>query len=470
MRLGRSRNRTRSGTRLASFVSAAQTPGRCRAGGLRSSALLIALLTLGTPLGAGAAIVEALRVHEAPDYTRLVLETSAAVVFEVFTLANPDRVVLDVRGAKARPGLDLAGVAAAAAAIRAVRLAPRGEDLRIVLDLATPHRPRSERLAPVAPYGHRLVIDLFGTVPAAPRPAVRAAPQGARDIVIAIDAGHGGEDPGAIGPNRIAEKRVVHAISEELKRLFDARPGYRGELVRSGDYYIALRERTRLARDMRADFFVSVHADAFRNPDARGASVYTLSERGASSEAARWLAEKENASDLIGGVGTVRLDDKDDLLKGVLLDLSMDGNRSASIEAGQSVLKALGGVTRLHRSTVEQAGFVVLKSPDVPSILVETGYISNPEEARALAQPAYQKKIARAIFDGVVAYLDRKPPPGTLVAQRGSSAPRQHVIQRGDTLSGIADRYRVSPVRLREANRLASDMIRVGQVLIIPAS
>jgi N-acetylmuramoyl-L-alanine amidase len=425
--------------------------------------------------------VDAIRLHEAPDSTRVVLDTSARVDFEVFSLENPSRVVIDVRSARAGRRFDADRARIAGTSVQAVRAAPRGQDLRIVLDVAAARTPKGFTLAPVAPYGHRLVVDLFGSATPAPRPASadkpRASPQGRRDVIVAIDAGHGGEDPGAIGPGRIAEKRVVLAIAQELERLFDARPGFRGELIRRGDYYISLRERTRLARQKRADFFVSVHADAFRSAAARGASVYTLSERGATSEAARWLAEKENASDLIGGVAGVSLDDKDDLLAEVLLDLSMDGNRSASIEAGQSVLRALGATTRLHRRSVEQAGFAVLKSPDIPSMLVETGYISNPDEARALAQSGHQRKLARAIFDGLVGYLERKPPPGTLVAARGAAgAPavattgRRHVIQRGDTLSTIADRYRVSARRLKEANRLDGDVVRIGQVLVIPAS
>jgi N-acetylmuramoyl-L-alanine amidase len=428
------------------------------------------------PSAVFAATVEDVRVHDSPDYTRVVLETSAAVDFNVFSLENPDRVVIDVRGARAGQRFATAGTAVAGTPVRSIRAAPRGADLRIVFELHSPRTPKGFRLAPVAPYGHRVVVDLFGA-PASARaaappstPQPRAAPSGRRDIIVAVDAGHGGEDPGAIGPGRIQEKRVVLAIAKELDRLFDARAGFRGELIRTGDYYVALRDRTRLARQKRADLFVSVHADAFRDGSARGASVYTLSERGATSEAARWLAEKENASDLIGGVGNVSLDDKDDLLAGVLLDLSMDANRSASIEAGQSVLRALGGTARLHRRSVEQAGFVVLKSPDIPSILVETGYISNPQEARALSQIDYQRKIARAIFDGIVGFLSRQPPPGTLLASSGGGDARRHVIQRGDTLSTIADRYRVSARRLKEANRLDDDMIRIGQVLVIPAS
>jgi N-acetylmuramoyl-L-alanine amidase len=347
--------------------------------------------------------------------------------------------------------------------------------------------PKGSLLAPVAAYGHRLVVDLTGSTPApaqqpayvpsvpsvarAPRTAAEVGGSRVRDFVVAVDAGHGGGDPGAIGVGKVQEKRVAMAIAQELARLLDAAPGYRGELVRSGDYYLTLRQRTAVARRQRADLFVSVHADAFSSSRARGASVYTLSAKGATSETARWLAEKENASDLIGGAGDVSLDDKDALLAHVLLDLSMDANRSASIDAGAAVLAALGGVTQLHRDRVEQAGFAVLKSPDIPSILVETGYLSNAVEARALAQAAHQRKIARAIFNGVTAYVARHPPPDRLVASRKSNEGKtQHVIKRGDTLSDIAAQYQVSRGRLRQVNGLSNDMIRVGQVLIIPSS
>ncbi len=441
---------------------------------LRRRAVALGAVALGIVVLCGGAqaatTVEAVRLHQAPDYTRVVFDTSAPANFKVFTLDNPHRVVIDIFGVAPGRNFDANGIQNESTAVKNIRVAPRGGNFRVVLDVSGALNPKGFTLAPVAPYGDRLVVDLFGTAPAAPRSIPRAAAGGARDIVIAIDAGHGGEDPGAIGPGRIAEKRVVFAVSQELKRLFDQAKGYRGELIRTGDYYVAHRRRTEIAREMRADLFVSVHADAFVNSAARGASVYTLSERGASSEAARWLAEKENASDLIGGVGDVSLGDKDDLLAHVLLDLSMDANRSMSIETGGSVLKSLGGMARLHKHRVEEAGFAVLKSPDVPSILVETGFISNPEEARALGQSAYQKRIARAIFDGIVAQMERKPPPGTLLAERRDGPAREHTIRRGDTLSEIADRYRISSRRLREVNGLADDMIRVGQVLIIPAS
>ena len=245
------------------------------------------------------------------------------------------------------------------------------------------------------------------------RPKVRCAISSSRSTPVTA-----GRDPGAIGVGKIQEKRIALAIAKELERLFNSASGYRGALTRKGDYYLTLRQRTTVARNQRADLFVSIHADAFSGPDARGASVYTLSAKGATSETARWLAEKENASDLIGGAGDVSLDDKDALLAHVLLDLSMDGNRSASIEAGSAVLDALNDFTQLHRNHVEQAGFVVLKSPDIPSILVETGYLSNATEARSLSQVAYQRKVAQAIFKGVTAYAQRHAPPGTTLAWR----------------------------------------------------
>lgn len=412
-------------------------------------------------------------MHQSPEYTRVVFDTSAPVRYRLFTLDNPPRVVVDLEDAAPRDSFNSSAVAVSGTAIRSLRSARRGgEDFRVVLDVASAMRPTAFTLKPIASYGHRLVVDLYGPGGTAPRQSASASEGRLRSLVIAIDAGHGGEDPGAIGVGRVYEKRVVLEVARYLDQLFDAEPGYRGELVRTGDYYIPLRRRTELARERRADMFVSIHADAFKNRQVKGASVYTLSERGASSETARWLAEKENRSDLIGGVGDVSLDDKDDLLAHVLLDLSMDANRSASIDAGEAVLGSLGGVTRLHKATVEQAGFVVLKSPDIPSILVETGYLSNAEEARRLDRADYQRRLARAIFNGLTAMLGSAPPPDTLLAARQATRGKnvKHVIRRGDTLSEIAQRYRVSAHRLREANGIAGDAIRVGQVLIIPAS
>jgi len=451
---------------------------------------LLATLALTVTLTVQAATLDDIRIADSDAYTRVVLDVSGRTDYRVFTLDNPYRVVVDLSGARPRAGLRLGSIGVADTQVTGLRGAPRGgAGYRLVFDLSRRFEPRHSRIPGTDGSGSRVVIDLFavGTaaptavaraavaapnaVPPAPTASIAAVTGAPRDFIVAIDAGHGGGDPGAIGVGKVQEKRVALAIAEELNRLFDAARGYRGVLVRRGDYYLTLRQRTEVARRQRADLFVSIHADAFVRSSARGASVYTLSEKGASSETARWLAEKENASDLIGGVGDVSLDDKDAVLAHVLLDLSMDGNRSASIETGSSVLASLGGVTRLHRERVEQAGFVVLKSPDIPSILVETGYLSNAEEARLLAQPGHQRKVARAIFDGITRYVAKHPPPDTWVARGGATAQAgRHVIRRGDTLSDIAAQYNVSRTRLKQANGLAGDMIRVGQVLIIPPS
>lgn len=280
-----------------------------------------------------------------------------------------------------------------------------------------------------------------------------------REIVIAIDAGHGGEDPGAIGPQGTKEKDVVLAIARELARLVEQEPGMRAVMIRNSDYYLGLRERINKARQYRADLFISIHADAFTHPKARGASVYVLSEKGASSEAARYLAKKENESELIGGVS---LNDKGDLLARVLLDLSQTSTREASLEIADTILAGLKEVGQVHSRDVQHAGFAVLKSPDVPSVLVETAFISNPHEEHKLRSRYHQRKLAKAMMDGVRRYFYSNPLPGTLLAQR------RHIISRGDTLSGVAQHYEVNLNQLRLVNGLESDRINVGDILLLP--
>jgi len=413
--------------------------------------------------------LEGVRMHEAPDYTRVVFDTTGPVSYDLFALENPRRVVIDLKNTGAEAGFDPSLVAMDRKRVKGLRAALRGADYRVVLDVTAAVNPKGFTLKPVPPYGHRLVVDLYG---AKRQPGPVAAPRkdSKRDVVIAIDAGHGGEDPGATGPGRIREKEVVFKIAQRLAGKLNAADGYRAVMVRTGDYYVSLRKRIEIARRARADLFVSIHADAFKSPEVSGASVYTLSDKGATSETARWLAEKENRSDLIGGVGDVSLDDKDDLLAHVLLDLSMDANRSASIQAGEDMLGQLSAVAKMHKRRVEQAGFVVLKSPDVPSVLVETGYISNPSEARRLHSSAYQEQIATALYGGIRNYMARYAPPGTLVAWRRERGGVQYTIERGDTLSGIAVRYGTSARLIKEANGIATDSIRVGQVILIPAS
>ncbi|MDX1367229.1 MAG: N-acetylmuramoyl-L-alanine amidase [Pseudomonas sp.] len=440
--------------------------------------------------------VRSVRLWRAPDNTRLVFDLSGPVQHSVFTLTAPNRIVIDVSGAKLATGFD--NLALSNTPITGVRSAQRtAEELRVVIDLSAQVTPKSFVLAPNQQYGHRLVVDLFdqeaGATPGLPATQVASAPpvpvtptqappkltpvpSGKRDIVIAIDAGHGGEDPGALSPVKGRfEKHVTLAIAKELQRQVNAEKGFRGELVRTGDYFIPLRKRTDIARKKGADLFVSIHADAAPRASAFGASVYALSDRGATSETARWLADSENQSDLIGGAGNVSLDDKDRMLAGVLLDLSMTASLSSSLNVGNKVLSNMGRITPLHKRRVEQAGFMVLKSPDMPSILVETGFISNPNEARKLASTGHQQALARSIVTGVRQFFQQNPPPGSYLAwQRDNGkivqGPREHVVSSGESLALIALRYQVSLGALRSANSLRSDVIKVGQTLQIPAT
>ncbi len=425
---------------------------------------LLFLAMLAAPLQA-AVDITGVRMWPAPENTRLVFDLAGSIEHTLFTLKSPDRIVVDLKNVNFRgelPRFDFSS-----SNVRQVRFARRSNNtLRFVFDLRRQVNPKSFVLKPHGNYGHRLVIDLYN---ADRRPTkqipkkIDSKPGKARDIIIAIDAGHGGEDPGASGRRGTKEKTVVLGVARELEKLIRKEPGMRPLMIRTGDYYIGLRQRVKKARRGKADLFVSIHADAFNKRSARGSSVFVLSDRGASSEAARFLAESENNADLIGGVS---LDDKDDLLKMVLVDMVKNSTMADSHDVAARVLKNLGRVNKLHKRRVEQAGFRVLKSTGMPSILVETAFISNPAEERQLRSKKHQKKMARAILDGIRGYFRANPPVGTRLA----AAPRKHVVSRGDTLSGIASRYQVSVRSLRKQNGLRSDRLPVGKVLQIPYS
>jgi N-acetylmuramoyl-L-alanine amidase len=472
---------------------------------------------------AGQIEVEGARLWAGPEYTRVVLDVAGPVEHRVFALDNPDRLVIDLidarlRGKLSQPGNQDPVLSGLRSGIR------DGDDLRIVLDLKQQVRAKSFNLGPRGEHGHRLVVDLTpksgqggtrstaiasagrGTGAAEPasygrdsRQRVDAAAQtrsstaaelqaldpgsehlsvrskapSNRDLVIAVDAGHGGKDPGAIGQGGTHEKDITLSISRKLAKRIDAHPGLRAVLVRDSDRYIRLRERIAIARKHRADLFVSIHADAFTDPRVRGSSVFTLSAGGATSEAARWLAERENRADLIGGVD---LKARDDLLASVLLEMSQNATIELSTVAAAKVLSRLQRLGEVHQQRIQQAGFAVLKSPDIPSMLVETAFISNPDEERRLNDAGYQDKLAKAILDGIVEYFDEYPPPGTRFAKRpaqaltqaATSGARQHRIRPGDTLSEIAASYQVEMSQLRELNRLTGDRLNAGHVLIIP--
>ncbi len=428
---------------------------------------LIALFLGLFSLSAVAAEISGFRVWTDPEKTRAVLDLSARAEYQLFTLQNPDRVVIDLSASNVRDALqfqpEYAGV------ISGVRHGATDNDgLRVVLDLSASSKIKSFLLDPTGQYGHRLVIDLYREDAGNTSPAVKQLDdigQTDRDVVVAIDAGHGGEDPGAKGPGRTREKDAVLAIARELKKTIDARSGMHAVLVRDGDYYIPLRERYEKARRNRADLFVSIHADAFRNPKVSGGSVFVLSQRGASSEFARRLATSENNSDLVGGV---TLKDKDDVLASVLLDLSQSATMGASNLVAQNVFAAMTDFGNTHKNMVEAANFMVLKSPDVPSILVETAFISNPSEEAKLRDPAWQKKMAGAIAAGIQNYFYLSPPPGTWIA--ANRQPLRHRVVHGDTLGDIANRYQVTVYSLRRANDLTGDVIRVGSELLIPTT
>lgn len=435
---------------------------------------LTALLFI-LPAFVSAAQVNGIRVWHAPDSTRLVFDLSASAEYKIFALHSPERIVIDLKNTKLTAELD--DLVLSNSGITSVRHAVKDKtNLRVVLDLNSVMNMKSFLLKPNQQYSHRLVLDLFSGKKAKPV-TVSAAKEtkttselakGNRPLVVAIDAGHGGEDPGAMGPTRTKEKYIVLAIARELYEKLKKEPGFKPVLVRSGDYYISLQKRRDVARENNADLFVSIHADAFTNPAARGASVYALSQRGATSATARYLADRENATDIIGGVGGISLENKDDVLRQVLVGMSMEYSLSASIEVGQRILKPMGKVARLHKSNVEQAGFAVLKSPDIPSILVETGFISNPTEEKNLGSRAYRQKLAAAIASGIKDYFENNPTPGTWFAENKTTNFISYKVSSGDTLSEIADRYKISIAQIRALNGLNNNNIRIGQVLKIP--
>jgi N-acetylmuramoyl-L-alanine amidase len=426
----------------------------------------IAPVLLATSLASAATTVKNIRLWADNGRTRVVLDLSGPAEHSIFTLRGPDRLVVDLKDSTLAGELSRLPTGGS---IRSIRTGLRSNgQLRVVLDLNEEVRSRSFTAGPSDDYGDRLVIDLQqqGSL----RTVKRASDEhvAGREIVIAVDPGHGGHDPGAVGRGKTREKDVALAVAKNLVRRINAEPGMKAVLVRGGDYYVDHRERMEIARRANADLFVSIHADAVEDRRASGSSVYVLSLKGASDEAAKRLAERENASSLVGGVS---LADKDAVLASVLLDLSQNAALSASLDVGSEVIGQLARIGKVHRRSVQQAGFLVLKSPDVPSILVETAYISNPAEETKLRSSAHQDKLANAILAGVRNYFHTNPPPNTLIAlnqKRGPAEQVSHVISRGDTLSEIAERYNVSMSAIKSANRLSSDSVRVGQRLRIP--
>ena len=435
---------------------------------------LVALAMMFTVFASGlhcaqamAAEVSAVRLWRAPDHTRVVLDVSEQVSFTRLKLENPERFVVDLKNSRLTSSL--AVLPLEGTPISQLRSGIReGTDLRLVVDLKSKVKTSVFLLPPNEVNGYRVVIDLFDppSSQSDPEPVLSVDSLDARrDVIVAIDAGHGGEDPGALGPGKLREKTVVLQIARRLEQQLSGVPGFKPVLIRSGDYYVSLKSRRNKARELQADLLVSIHADAFRQTSAHGASVYALSTRGATSTAAKYLAENENAADLVGGVEMAEMDP---VLASVLTDLSMTGTLDTSLNLGALILEQIGVVARLHKKQVEQAGFAVLKSPDVPSLLIETGFISNPTESERLSTPAYQDKMARAIRRGIQSWFARQPPPGTLLAWQREQGGREVTVAPGDTLSEIAQQHSVSVASIKTTNGLNRDVIFVGQTLLIP--
>lgn len=439
------------------------------------------------PTVVNAASLDRVEIDQQGSATSVTLHTSSETKYHYFGLSNPDRLVIDLTNTKSK----LTGTKPSGGAVKKVRTGLRNaSDLRIVLDLTGPVTVGVKRS------GNKIIARLqavggHGTVPISGSPSKqgsKAKPQTPatasqqkhkappkridpdvvkqeikrrRPIRVVIDAGHGGKDSGAIGPNGTREKDVALAISNRLYKILKDSPDFVPIMSRSDDRFLKLRQRTGVARQHKADAFVSVHANSFTKRSVKGGAVYALSIGGASSEHARWLAERENAADLVGGVS---IQDKDNSLASVLLDLSQTATLEASLELASEVIIEMAKVAPMHKKSVQQAGFLVLKSPDIPSILVETAFISNPKEERKLRDARFQQKLASSIFKGIRAFFVTNPPPGTLFASHGG----KYIVRSGDTMGALAQRWGTTVGAIAEANAIRGTTISVGQQLVIP--
>jgi N-acetylmuramoyl-L-alanine amidase len=408
--------------------------------------------------------VKDIRLSSHKGYVRLVFDLDKAVDHSIFTLNKPERIVLDLKNTKMTHGM--VDRVSANSMISRIRSGVRdGSDLRVVFDLQQEVKPRSFLLGPSGKSGHRLVLDLHNEK----AQSIVLKEKGSkkkvlRDVIIAIDAGHGGRDPGAVGKKGTKEKTVTLQMAKRLEKIINQQKGMKAVLIRKNDRYLRLRNRIQKARDYHADMMISLHADSFPDPRARGSSVYALSVDGATSETAKLLAEKENAADLL--FGDVSLAVEDEMVKEVLFDLSLTGNIQSSLDIGDEILSQIKHVNRVHKKQVQQAGFAVLKAPNIPSVLIETAFISNPREERNLKSTAHQNKVANAVSKGVTNYFARKAPPGTWL----SASAAEYKVRSGDTLDSIAKKYKTSIENLRARNAMYTSSLSAGQVLKIPVS
>ncbi|MDO7084078.1 N-acetylmuramoyl-L-alanine amidase [Pseudocolwellia sp. AS88] len=426
--------------------------------------LFITFLSIFTSQAYAANKIEGIRVWPAPESTRVVFDLSAKPEYKYFTLTKPQRLVIDFANSKSSVSLN--GLLKDDKRIKVVRTSGTKKDgsTRLVLELAADYQLSLFPLAPAGSYGDRLVLDIYDKDTEAT--VVKREPVvSQRDIVIAIVAGHGGEDPGSIGARGTYEKRVTLSIAKKLERLINNRAGLKAVMIRTGDYYVNHNRKIELARKNKADLLISIHADAFTSSKPHGASVLVQSTRRANSEFTRWIANRQKESELLGGAGETIKKTTDKNLAFTLADMKKEHTMGSSYTFAEHVIQQLKKVTKMHKSKPEGLSLAVLKSSDIPSVLIETGFISNPQEERNLTSSTHQQKLARAIYTAVDSYFSNNPPDGSLYA---STRLHQHKIRRGESLSTIAQRYKVSVTSLKSKNNLKSNVIKVGQILTIP--
>jgi N-acetylmuramoyl-L-alanine amidase len=438
---------------------------------LRYVVLTFSMWLLAAPSAAQNSI-EALRLWPSPTNTRVVLDLTDQPEYSYFTLSNPERLVIDLSNTQGT--VDLASQTKTSPLVKKIRYStPKSpSSVRVVLELS--HKLNTEifALPPTAPYKNRLVIDLSDNTESNQQ-AIMTSDNSTRDrdIIIAIDAGHGGEDPGSIGRKGTYEKNITLSVSQKLAKLIAQEPGLRAVMTRTGDYYISPNQRPNIARKSKADLLISIHADAFTSPQPHGASVWVLSMGRANSELGRWMERTERHSELLGGAAEVIQDTQSErYLAQALLDMSMDHSLTTSFDIGRNVISQLKKVTKLHKKQPQAASLAVLTSPDIPSLLVEVGFISNPTEEKNLNWAKHRQKLAESIFTAIKSHFSKLPPDGTLWANNARTEKRMHKVRSGESLSLLAQRYKVRISAIKAANNLRTDTVRIGQVLTIPST
>jgi len=408
--------------------------------------------------------IDGIRVWPAPENTRIVFDLKTKPDYKYFTLSKPNRLVIDFKNTKNSTALKSLADNDPRIKLFRTSTSKSKSSTRLVLELAKLYPLTVFPLAPAGQYGDRLVVDLYDKSIKAPV-VTKKTPNGKRDIIIAIVAGHGGEDPGSIGAKGSYEKRVTLSIAKKLAKLVDQRSGFKAVMIRTGDYYVTHSRKTQLARKNKADLLISIHADAFISPKPRGASVLVQSSRRANSEFTRWIANRQDESELLGGAGETIKKTKDKNLAFTLADMKKEYTMASSYEFALHVIKEIKQVTKLHKKEPEGLSLAVLKSSDIPSVLIETGFISNPSEEKNLNSRTHQQKLAKAIFKAVDSYFIENTPKGTLLA---ATTMKKHKVRSGESLSVLAQRYKISVAKLKSINNLKSNVLRIGQTLKIP--